>query len=61
MIAKAYRKTLYFFYSRIIAPIASKWDDYIHRNDPPLPPIPCQFCGKNHQEKYCPNAKSLGF
>ncbi|MBT7464123.1 MAG: hypothetical protein HN686_09080 [Bacteroidetes bacterium] len=27
----------------------------------PLPPIPCQFCGKpGHLERYCPNAKGMG-
>jgi len=28
----------------------------------PLPPIPCNYCGKtDRQERYCPNAKGLGF
>jgi len=28
----------------------------------PLPPIPCNYCGKtDHRERYCPNAKGLGF
>jgi len=28
----------------------------------PLPPIPCQFCGEtDHQAKYCPKAKEMGF
>jgi magnesium chelatase family protein len=34
----------------------------MHRNDPPLPPVPCQICGKlDHKTKYCPNAKEMGF
>jgi hypothetical protein len=37
-------------------------DDYRHRNDPPLPPVPCQICGKpGYKERYCPNALELGF
>ena len=29
-------------------------------NDLPLPPVPCQICGKpGHKERYCPNAKGL--
>ncbi|MBI5964069.1 MAG: hypothetical protein HY863_11380 [Chloroflexi bacterium] len=28
----------------------------------PLPPIPCQVCGKpGHTSKTCPNAKEMGF
>jgi len=28
----------------------------------PLPSIPCQYCGEtNHQTKYCPKAKEMGF
>jgi hypothetical protein len=51
-----------FFYRRIYAPLASRWDDFVHRNDAPLPAIPCQFCGKtDHKEKYCPDARTLGF
>jgi hypothetical protein len=27
-----------------------------------IPSIPCQLCGKpGHLERYCPNAKGLGF
>jgi hypothetical protein len=37
-------------------------EDYKHRKDPPLPPMPCQICGKpGHKERYCPNAKALGY
>jgi hypothetical protein len=35
--------------------------DLRYRNDAPLPPIPCQICGGAHHERYCPNAKRLGF
>ena len=24
-------------------------------------PVPCQFCGGNNNEKYCPKAKEMGF
>jgi len=49
-------------YRWIYAPLASCLDDYKHRNDPPLPPIPCQLCGQTgHKEKFCPNAKRLGY
>lgn len=28
----------------------------------PIPPaIPCQYCGGNHPERYCPNLVKLGF
>lgn len=49
-------------YRYIYVPIASALDDFKHRHDPPLPLVVCQVCGKpGHRERYCPNAKSLGF
>lgn len=58
----AYDPVAYFFYRHFYAPIGSALDDYRHRNDPPLPPVPCQLCGRpGHKEAFCPNAKVLGF
>ena len=49
-------------YKYIYAPVADVIERYKHRNDPPLPPVPCQICGKiGHKEWYCPNARTLGF
>jgi len=49
-------------YRWVYAPLMSMIEDYKHRNDPPLPPMPCQICGKpGHKERYCPNAKALGY
>jgi hypothetical protein len=48
------------FYRWIYAPIMGAIDDYKHRNELPLPPVPCQICGKpGHREQYCPNANGL--
>lgn len=60
------RRLLYFpillVYRYIYAPVADLVDRYKHRNDPPLPPVPCQICGKpGHKERYCPSARMLGF
>jgi hypothetical protein len=60
------RRVTYFVvflaYHYVYAPIMDTIERYQHRNDPPLPPVPCQICGKpGHREKYCPNAKGLGF
>ena len=42
--------------------IADAVDRYKPSNDPPLPAVPCQICGQlRHREKYCPNAKGLGY
>jgi hypothetical protein len=50
------------WFYRIYTEIATTLDDFKRRNDPPLPPVPCQICGKpGHIEKYCPNAKALGY
>jgi hypothetical protein len=38
-------KIRYRFYHFIYVPVGSLWDDYGRRNDPPLPPVPCQCCG----------------
>lgn len=49
-------------YRWIYAPLVSFVEEYKHRNDPPLPAVPCQICGKpGHKEGYCPNAKALGY
>jgi hypothetical protein len=53
---------LQLFYLRIYAPIMGVVNDYKHRNDPPLPPVPCQICGKpGHRERDCPRARELGY
>jgi len=37
-------------------------DDYKPRNDPPLPPVPCQLCGKpGYGERYYSEARELGY
>jgi hypothetical protein len=55
-------KVRLWLYHYIYVPLVSLWEDHKYRNDPPLPPIPCQFCGKtDHKTKYCPNAKEMGF
>jgi hypothetical protein len=42
--------------------ISDAMERYNHRNDPPLPPLPCPICGKpGHKAKYCPNTRDLGF
>jgi hypothetical protein len=49
-------------YRWVYAPLMSMIEDHKHRNDPPLPPMPCQICGKpGHKERYCPNAKALDY
>ena len=46
----------------IYVPLFSLWDDYRHRNNPPLPPDPCQICGKlGHKTISCPNASKLDY
>jgi hypothetical protein len=53
---------IWMWFYRIYTEIATTLDDFKHRNDPPLPPVPCQICGKpGHIEKFCPNAKALGY
>jgi hypothetical protein len=53
----ALARWLYHLYGEI----ASRLDDWRHRYDPPLPPVPCQLCGGAHHEAHCPEAKRLGF
>lgn len=49
-------------YRWIYTPIMGAINDYKHRNDPPLRPVPCQVCGKpGHGKKYCPTARELGY
>ena len=45
---------------------ANLYSTYMENFNPkwrePLPPIPCQICGKpGHNTKYCPNARKMGF
>lgn len=48
-------------YRYLYAPLMTWLDDFKHRHDPPLPPVPCQLCGKpGHRERYCPNAHGMG-
>jgi hypothetical protein len=50
------------FYHWVYAPLIDWWEDYQHRNDPPVPAVPCQICGRpGHKEDYCPNAQGLGY
>jgi hypothetical protein len=52
----------YWWYHFLYVPIVGFWQDYQKRNDPALPPVPYQICGKTgHREKYCPNAREMGF
>jgi hypothetical protein len=60
-IRRLYFSLLRWSYS-LYAAIATVIDDFKNRNDPPLPLVVCQICGKpGYKEKYCPNAHALGF
>jgi len=49
---------IYFFFYYIYAEIVTRLTmDRVQRD---LPPVPCQFCGGYHNEKYCPKAKEMG-
>ena len=46
------------FFGRIHFFFLRRYDEILTRFTPPLddrdlPPIPCQFCGGSHSEKYC--------
>jgi hypothetical protein len=48
-------------YRYVYVPFADMLYRLAHRSDPPLPPVPCQICGGNHRERYCPKAREFGF
>lgn len=59
-------KLLRIIYKKIGRIIYSKYAQaysrlFIERDLRSLPPVPCQLCGGNHYEAYCPRAKELGF
>jgi len=47
------------FFLRLYHEIVARFTPPLDDRD--LRPIPCQFCGGSHSEKYCPKAKEMGF
>jgi hypothetical protein len=49
---------IYHFFYHIYAEIVTCFIQPLDERS--LPPVPCQFCGRSHSEKYCPKAKEMG-
>jgi hypothetical protein len=50
---------IYHFFYNIYAEIVTQLTEVHDQRE--LPPVPCQFCGSPHSEKYCPKTKEMGF
>jgi hypothetical protein len=54
------RYVLYPLY-RLYAEVYSRYQEATNpRWQQEIGEVPCQYCGENHKEAYCPKARSLG-